>query len=74
MNEAVILSKISKRFGETQAVDSLDMVIKERTIYGFLGPNGSGKSTTMKMTIGLVKPDSGSISILGLDPQREPIE
>ncbi len=74
MYDAVILGKVSKRFGETQAVDSLDMVIPEGTIYGFLGPNGSGKSTTMKMMIGLVKPDSGSISILGHDPQREPIE
>ena len=74
VSEAVVLSKVSKRFGDTQAVDSLDLVLQAGIIYGFLGPNGSGKSTTMKMMLGLVKPDSGSISVLGHDPQREPIE
>jgi len=74
LSEAVALSKVSKRFGDTQAVDSLDLVLQTGIIYGFLDPNGSGKSTTMKMMLGLVKPDSGSISVFGHDPQREPIE
>ncbi len=49
MSEAIVLSGVSKSFGEKQAVSGLDLTIQAGTVYGLLGPNGSGKSTTMKM-------------------------
>lgn len=71
MSEAVSIKGVSKRFGNTQAVDGLDLVIPKGSVYGLLGPNGSGKSTTMKMIMGLVKPDSGNISVYGSDPAHD---
>ena len=61
---------LSKRFGKTVAVDSLDFRVEPGTITGFLGPNGAGKSTTLRSVLGLVHPDSGSATVLGV-PYRE---
>ncbi|MBN1683160.1 ABC transporter ATP-binding protein [Candidatus Bathyarchaeota archaeon] len=73
MSEAVSLKEVSKSYGEIQAVKDLNLNIPTGIVYGLLGPNGSGKSTTMKMMLSLVKPDSGSISIYGVDPQKDPL-
>jgi len=73
MSEAIILSGVSKSFGEKRAVAGLDITIPVGTVYGLLGPNGSGKSTTMKMMMGLIKPTSGTIRIYGVDPQADPL-
>ena len=70
---AVSLRGVSRSFGETRAVSSLDLEIERGSIHGLLGPNGSGKSTTMKMVMGLLKPDAGAIDVYGVDPQRDPI-
>ena len=70
---AVSLTGVSRSFGETRAMSSLDLEIEKGSIHGLLGPNGSGKSTTMKMVMGLLKPDSGAIDVYGKDPQRDPI-
>lgn len=70
---AVSLRGVSKTFGETQAVKNLDLEIETGAIHGLLGPNGSGKSTTMKMVMGLLKPDSGMIDVYGKDPRRDPL-
>ncbi|TRO47763.1 ABC transporter ATP-binding protein, partial [Candidatus Bathyarchaeota archaeon] len=51
----------------------VDLNIKKGEIFGLLGPNGSGKSTTLKMLIGLVQPDSGSVNVLGIDVQNDPV-
>jgi len=74
MEEAVALSSVSKRYGQTLAVANLDLRIERGLIYGLLGPNGSGKSTTMRMVLGLTRPDSGSISVYGVDVRRNPME
>ncbi len=71
---AVILKSVSKAFGTIQAVKDLDLEIGGGTVYGLLGPNGSGKSTVMRMIIGLVRPDSGSIRVCGMDLGSDPIE
>ncbi len=55
-----------KRFGALTAVDRVDLVVPEASIYGFLGPNGSGKSTTIRMLSGLSTPTEGQIEVLGL--------
>ena len=63
---------LTKYYGKTAVVDGLSLSVPEGSVYGFIGPNGAGKSTTMKMLLGLVKPDSGSIRLLGkpMTPQN----
>ncbi len=63
----------SKRYGDLIAVDNLSLTVKESEIFGFLGPNGAGKSTAIKMMVGLVKPDSGVITIGGFDISKDPV-
>jgi ABC-2 type transport system ATP-binding protein len=71
---AVKLEGVSKSFGNVQAVKKLDLQIEVGTIFGFLGPNGSGKSTTMKMIMGLVKADFGTLNVYGIDVSSNPWE
>jgi ABC-2 type transport system ATP-binding protein len=59
------VNNISKRFGETQAVDNLSFEVRPGEIFGLLGPNGAGKTTSIRMILDIFKPDSGEISILG---------
>jgi len=54
-----------RRGGPNKAVDGLDLVVDDRGVHGFLGPNGSGKTTTIRMLLGLVRPDSGTLQVLG---------
>jgi ABC-2 type transport system ATP-binding protein len=61
---------LSKRFGKTQAVADLSFRVEPGTITGFLGPNGAGKSTTLRSILGLVRPDAGRATVLGL-PYRQ---
>jgi ABC-2 type transport system ATP-binding protein len=69
---AVNLTNISKSFDNIHAVQDLNLQIKEGTVFGLLGPNGSGKSTTMKLIMGLLKPDSGNLSVYGIDVLKKP--
>lgn len=69
----VKLTSVSKRYGDITAVDYLDLEVKKGEIFGLLGPNGSGKSTTLKMILGLVKPDSGSVNVLGINVEDDPV-
>jgi ABC-2 type transport system ATP-binding protein len=64
------VESLSKRFGKTQAVSDLSFRVEPGTITGFLGPNGAGKSTTLRSILGLVHPDSGRATVLGV-PYRE---
>ncbi|GAA1480735.1 ABC transporter ATP-binding protein [Gordonia sinesedis] len=60
-----------KRFGSRVAVDGLDLDIAPGTVLALLGPNGAGKTTTVEICEGFLAPDAGSVSVLGLDPQRD---
>lgn len=71
---AVELKNVTKHYNEIVAVNELNLNIKQGRIFGLLGPNGSGKSTTLKMLMGLVQPTSGSVNVLGIDVQKNPIE
>ncbi|WP_323762051.1 ABC transporter ATP-binding protein [Maricaulis sp.] len=68
---AINVQGLSKSFGGTRVVDGFDMQVPPGKIYGFLGPNGSGKTTTIRMMCGLLKPDGGGGTALGLDIIRE---
>ena len=63
--DAVLLNSVHKSFGEVLAVNNLSVKVPTGSIYGFLGPNGAGKTTTLRMIMNIIRPDSGSIEILG---------
>ena len=67
MENKTILSvkNLNKSFGDFKAVNNMNLQVNQGDIYGFLGPNGAGKSTTLRMVLGLIKPDSGEILING---------
>ncbi|MBQ0902134.1 ABC transporter ATP-binding protein [Micromonospora sp. U21] len=66
---AIELHEVTKRYpGGVTAVDDLDLRVPEGMVFGFLGPNGAGKTTTMRMLVGLVRPTSGRIRVLGQPP------
>ena len=71
MELAIETNALSRRFGDVVAVDAVDLAVPRGSLYGFLGPNGAGKSTTIKCLTGLLRPSSGSVEILGLDPRAD---
>ena len=64
---------LRRAFGEVMAVDGIDLAVPRGTLYGFLGPNGAGKSTTIKCLTGLLRPSGGSMRILGIDLEKDPV-
>ena len=65
MDPVVQIEEVWKAFGSTQAVRGLSLTIPSQSVYGFLGPNGAGKSTTIRMVLGLQRPDRGRITLFG---------
>ncbi|MBO0687013.1 MAG: ABC transporter ATP-binding protein [Candidatus Dormibacteraeota bacterium] len=63
--------QLSKTYGRRPAVRSLDLEVRRGEVFGFLGPNGAGKTTTIRMALGLIRPTSGTVEILGRDVQEE---
>ena len=70
---AVKLMGVAKRYADIVAVDYVDLDVRHGEILGLLGPNGSGKSTTLKMILGLIKPDSGSVNVLSINAEDDPV-
>jgi polyether ionophore transport system ATP-binding protein len=70
---AVEIHGLCKAFGRTQALDGLHLTVAHGSIAGFLGPNGAGKSTTIRVLLGLLRADSGSVQLLGRDPWRDAV-
>jgi len=68
---AIEASGLVKRFGETCAVDGVDLAVRSGSVYGVLGPNGAGKTTTIRMLATLLRPDAGTARVLGYDIVRE---
>ncbi len=66
---AVVVEGLRKTYGTLTAVDGLDLVIEPREVVALLGPNGAGKTTTVEMLEGYRRPDAGTVSVLGMDPQ-----
>ena len=70
---AIRTTGLSKRYGGTLALDSLDLVVDEGEVYGYLGPNGAGKTTTIRMLLGLHRPSSGRAELFGVDAWSDPV-
>lgn len=68
------VKNLHKNFGKVQALRGLNLELKKGEVLGFLGPNGSGKSTTIRILLGLLKADEGTISLFGGDPWRNAVE
>ena len=69
-SEALRVRGLTKTYGDRRVVNDVSFELERGEVFGFLGPNGSGKTTTMRMALDLIKPDSGSISVLGSAPNR----
>jgi len=69
---ALELRGLTKRF-DRPAVDALDLTVRVGEFYALLGPNGAGKTTTLRMVAGLLRPDAGSVSVLGIDALSDPV-
>ena len=65
---AITMSALTKQFGDLTAVASLDLEVHRGEVFGFLGPNGAGKTTTLRMLLGLIRPTSGEVAVLGRRP------
>jgi len=72
--EAIHTEALTKRYGSTLALDSLNLTIEQGEVYGYLGPNGAGKTTTIRLLLGLHRPTSGSAALFGVDGWRDPVE
>ncbi|MFD1565084.1 ATP-binding cassette domain-containing protein [Haloarchaeobius amylolyticus] len=68
---AITVDELTKRFGQTVALEALSFQVEDGEVFGFLGPNGAGKSTTINVLLDFVRPTSGSASVLGMDAQRQ---
>jgi ABC-2 type transport system ATP-binding protein len=60
-----------KRYGHVTAVDNVDLTVRTGDVYGYLGPNGAGKTTSLRMLLGLIRPDAGDVKLFGRDPLLE---
>jgi len=72
-SNVVELKNVTKRYDAIVAVDRVNLTLNSGEIFGLLGPNGSGKSTTLKMLLGLVHPDEGLVTVLGMPVQQDPV-
>lgn len=70
LEQVLQIKGLTKTFGDRTVVNKVSFDVKPGEIFGFLGPNGSGKTTTIRMAQGIIRPNSGSVSILGSEPKR----
>lgn len=74
MTMAIRTEKLSKSFGRTEALSSLDLELAGGEVLGYLGPNGAGKTTTIRLLLGMIRPSAGRAEMFGLDCQKRPVE
>ena len=70
MSKALVVDRLSQRFGRTKALSELSFTVPEGSIYAFIGPNGAGKTTTIHVLMNLLRPTSGTTTVLGTDSRR----
>lgn len=75
MNDNYVIEAkgLIKSYGKIQALRGVDLDVRRGEIFGFLGPNGAGKTTTIRCMLDLIRPQGGTIRVLGMDPQRDPV-
>lgn len=73
-DNVIEVQKLVKKFGNFTALSHLDLEVRRGEVHGFLGPNGSGKSTTIRVLLGLLRKNSGQVSLFGQDPWEEAVE
>ena len=71
---AIHADRLTKFYGKTRGVEDVSLDVHRGEVFGFLGPNGAGKSTTIRVMLDLLRPTSGSVSVLGLDPRADSLE
>lgn len=71
MTAVIAVRGVTRTLGEAQILHGVDLEVKEGEIVGLLGPNGAGKTTTVDLIAGLERPSSGSVTVLGVDPERQ---
>ena len=71
---AITTDRLSKNYGETLALDALDLTVEQGEVYGYLGPNGAGKTTTIRLLLGLHRPSGGRAELFGVDAWRDPVQ
>jgi ABC-2 type transport system ATP-binding protein len=71
VEQIIHAAALTKSFGQTRALDDLDLSVLQGEVHGFLGPNGAGKSTTIRILLGLLRADRGHVELLGGDPWRD---
>jgi ABC-2 type transport system ATP-binding protein len=74
MENVIEIAGLVKTFGKFRALDGLDLSVERGEVYGFLGPNGAGKTTTIRVLLGLLRRDSGQVSLLGGDPWADAVD
>ena len=74
MAPAIELRSVVKDYGSVRALRGIDLTVGAGQVFGFLGPNGAGKTTTIRILLDLIRPTSGTASVLGLDSQRDSVE
>lgn len=70
---AILTQDLIKFYGDFQALFGVDLDVRRGEIFGFLGPNGAGKTTTIRCLLDLIRPNGGTVRVLGIDPQEEPV-
>jgi ABC-2 type transport system ATP-binding protein len=73
MDAPIVTAGLSKRYGDTLAVDELDLVVPRGEVFGFLGPTGAGKTTTIRLLMGLLDPTAGTARVLGGDARADAV-
>lgn len=70
---AIMTSQLTKSYGRVKALRGVNLTVRRGEIYGFLGPNGAGKTTTIRCLMDLIRPDGGTIKVMGIDPRVNPV-
>ncbi len=70
---AIVTQNLTKSYGHVRALQGVDLEVRRGEIFGFLGPNGAGKTTTIRCLLDMIRPDGGTVRVLGLDPQVDPV-
>ncbi|MCD4737722.1 MAG: ABC transporter ATP-binding protein [Anaerolineae bacterium] len=70
---ALMAQRLTKSYGKVRALRGVDLEVQRGEIFGYLGPNGAGKTTTIRCLLDLIRPDGGTVRVLGIDPQADPV-